>query len=851
MDELNLTEIENKLNTEFSSGERIVFWYDDDGSFENQVDNLNLPEVTIHHLSDCNSFRTKLMIEHDRPEDKFLIYAPFAKPKVDRNHLEDTLRYSREFFADRLSLIAADIGLPDRFHSALKEITPFFGLGSKITKDTTKRTNAFIEAAASVELSNANEEDIPLIAMCVVADARNITVDDLIYAVFDYGSIEGEEIIKAFEKYGLKDAFWKLVEVRFSYYEPQPSLLRFAMSLFATAIFRDMEDDMPSKWEQYKLAKVSNASVLLDNMKNSVIYQRSFDEVSEEIAAALNVKDELAGISIDKILNISDVEQVDKLIISWLIERELGEDTAAKLSGKSIPDVCNYRKRMHYGKKYANEYCALEAGYKLLFASHFVSQESLYDIAEKYKSEDFEYDRAYRRFITAVDKMDDADLFYDLKERIESIYQTEYLEKIMYAWNTSIAENGLRKVLPLQREFYREKIKKMKNKVAVIISDAFRYEAAMDLVDRMNKNQNLTVTVDSMMATLPSFTPVGMASLLPHEEMTMKDDFTVLLDGNACASTAQRDKILKSANQNSLALSYSDDLRGHMSSNELRALTSGVEVIYIYHNTVDITGEGGPTEDKVFEGVETAVNEVYDIIDKLSKRGNVYNFIVTADHGFSYTRREVPPSGKLEKEAEKQGTFADRRFLITYEDYSRDGVHAVTLGDSLGCSDGRYIMLPKGVSVFKTGGGMNYVHGGASPQEMIIPCITIHAQKGIVDTKDVSLLLVTSMNKITNLMVHLDFLQEEPVSDTVKPLNARIRFEAEDGEVISNEVLYKADSKAEDPRERMFKLRFDIKRKTYSQDKKYFLRVIDDKKKSVVMERQVIIDLPFTDNFGF
>lgn len=31
MDELNLTEIENKLNTEFASGQRIVFWYDDDG----------------------------------------------------------------------------------------------------------------------------------------------------------------------------------------------------------------------------------------------------------------------------------------------------------------------------------------------------------------------------------------------------------------------------------------------------------------------------------------------------------------------------------------------------------------------------------------------------------------------------------------------------------------------------------------------------------------------------------------------------------------------------------------------------------------------------------------------------
>ena len=251
---------------------------------------MNLPDVAIHHLTDCNSFRTKLLIEHDRPEDKFLIYAPFARPKVDRNHLEDTLRYSKEFFADRLSLIAADIRLPDRFHGALKGIAPFFGLGSKITKDATKRTNAFIEAAANVDLAAVGEEGISLIAMCVVADARNVTVDDLIYAVFDYGAIEEEEIIKAFDKYGLKDAFWKLAETRFSYYEPEPHLLRFAMSLFATAIFRDMEDDMPKGWEQYKLAKVTNASVLLDNMKNSVIYQKSFDNMSEEIANALDVK---------------------------------------------------------------------------------------------------------------------------------------------------------------------------------------------------------------------------------------------------------------------------------------------------------------------------------------------------------------------------------------------------------------------------------------------------------------------------------------------------------------------------------------------------------------------------------
>lgn len=63
------------------------------------------------------------------------------------------------------------------------------------------------------------------------------------------------------------------------------------------------------------------------------------------------------------------------------------------------------------------------------------------------------------------------------------------------------------------------------------------------------------------------------------------------------------------------------------------------------------------------------------------------------------------------------------------EDYSRNGVYSLTLGEASGCSDGRFIMFVKGDSVFKTGGGMNYVRGGASPQEMIILCISVHAQK--------------------------------------------------------------------------------------------------------------------------
>ena len=68
MDELNLQEIEKKLNTEYQSGQRMVFWYDAESSFEDEVDQLNLPGVQIVHLSEKNAFRVKILIEHEEPD---------------------------------------------------------------------------------------------------------------------------------------------------------------------------------------------------------------------------------------------------------------------------------------------------------------------------------------------------------------------------------------------------------------------------------------------------------------------------------------------------------------------------------------------------------------------------------------------------------------------------------------------------------------------------------------------------------------------------------------------------------------------------------------------------------------
>ena len=146
---------------------------------------------------------------------------------------------------------------------------------------------------------------------------------------------------------------------------------------------------------------------------------------------------------------------------------------------------------------------------------------------------------------------------------------------------------------------------------------------------------------------------------------------------------------------------------------------------------------------------------------------------------------------------------------------------------------------------------MNYVHGGSSPQELIVPAVLVRTQKGIVETEDVRLVLLTDIRKVTNLKLKLDFYQEQVISDIVKPVTFRIRFEDEMGQTISNEVLYTADSKGATPAERMVSLNFDIRKKSYRDNINYYLRIINDKTNAEVLRRQVLIDLPFTDDFGF
>ena len=112
MAELNLKQIIDKLNTEFTGENRkLIFWYDDNGDFEEDIDSVEIANAKVYKLTEDNQFYTKYFLEKEDTKTNYLIYAPFSKPPVAKNHLEDTCAYSKQFYADRASLLKKNISL--------------------------------------------------------------------------------------------------------------------------------------------------------------------------------------------------------------------------------------------------------------------------------------------------------------------------------------------------------------------------------------------------------------------------------------------------------------------------------------------------------------------------------------------------------------------------------------------------------------------------------------------------------------------------------------------------------------------------------------------------------------------
>ena len=221
MAELNLKQIIDRLNTEFTGETRkLVFWYDDKAEFAEDMDSVELQNAKVYRLTKDNQFYTKYFLERQDTETNYLIYAPFPKPEVKDNHLEDTMLYSKRFFADRASLLSVDLGIEEKYKPIIEKHIKFFA-----NKDRTQR---FYD----LEIENFNEENILVGLLSAICKTRTCSFEEVLRIVISE-NIEENKYLEEMQKYELLGAFWKLCEQQFGYVDADPSLERLIVTLWS------------------------------------------------------------------------------------------------------------------------------------------------------------------------------------------------------------------------------------------------------------------------------------------------------------------------------------------------------------------------------------------------------------------------------------------------------------------------------------------------------------------------------------------------------------------------------------------------------------------------------------------
>ena len=114
------------------------------------------------------------------------------------------------------------------------------------------------------------------------------------------------------------------------------------------------------------------------------------------------------------------------------------------------------------------------------------------ELTETYCQSDYQIDTEYRHFFTAYDALDGENpgQFDTLRALVQNFYQNAFLEPLLLQWNEAYGSDYLQEIVPRQRYFYQDEVGPVKEKVAVLISDAFRLEAAKELAVRFRDDEN-------------------------------------------------------------------------------------------------------------------------------------------------------------------------------------------------------------------------------------------------------------------------------------------------------------------------------------------------------------------------
>ena len=231
----------------------------------------------------------------------------------------------------------------------------------------------------------------------------------------------------------------------------------------------------------------------------------------------------------------------------------------------------------------------------------------------------------------------------------------------------------------------------------------------------------------------------------------------------------------------------------------------------------------------------------------------IYNAIQSSN------RQKHQPLNSYISLSEQDGEV-DRRYLITQKGAQPKYLLPVRFLDG---NTGYEAFAPREyVRIKKKGGGLNFVHGGISLQEMVVPVLEFQflrnsykayqRNRDKIDTKPVTVSLLSASRKISNMIFSLNFYQKEAVGGNREAAQYLVYFVDENGQKISDTGKIIADKTSDNAQERTFRCNFSLRSQKYSNRQTYFLVIADESGLQAPVKEEFQIDIAFAvDDFNF
>lgn len=841
---------------------RIIFWYDEDREFEDEISNLVLDNANILVLTGRNNFAAKKILATDDARSNYLVYCPLRYERPEDNWLINIELYSEEFRADLNSIWMDEMGLPNNptVRRMVKGYRKFF--------NSIERRKSV--AAMAKGIGTASQLHMAVMAsVCGIKDAQPSSI---IRAVLSQSlDLDSNVVYQDFVKYGAANPFWVMVAQATGYSEGDDvDLGRLATHILLTAATRTLRSEhligldsfISTPHQSYCYDMISD---WLHSDDNDSLYQ-----IARYVEEEARLSARLAKLSVEDLADTDCFPCVNECILEILM-REIG-DYIIKVD--TISNVVGKRRTMPW---YDDVSCYYEGLLQVANMQEFFHDHATgFHLAQArqiwnaYTTDYYKMDSYYRQFHLCFERslkvsnevLDD--LFKHVVEKVEGLYNGWFLNQLGSNWSDvcadELAQYGRVLEVKQQEQFYRSKVAPADSRVYVIISDALRYEVAASLTEQLRRETQSKVELESVQGIFPTITKFGMAALLPHKELnvTIKNNggVSILADGMS-TEMPNRDKVLKSAKSASVALQYKNIIK--MKRADRQALVKGMDIVYIYHDKID---EASHTADNlVFPACDDAINEIKNIVRIICNEFGGTRIFITADHGFLYTYSPLTEDDKADKTSfNQQDVEYGRRYAIMQQGAKPDYLLPVKF---IGEDSGLAAFAPReNVRIKMSGGGLNFVHGGISLQEMVVPVIdyqflrssskTYQRNREKYDTKPVTLNLLSATHKISNMIFSLNFYQKEAVGDNRSACTYLLYFVDASGKQISDTVRIIADKTSDNGQDRTYRCSFNLKSMKFSNQDSYYLVIADETGLQAPQREEFQIDIAFAlDEFNF